>query len=45
VAANHRITVRARSVIDWGLYTEGKAERSDRKVGFRVGLDNSFKVK
>ena len=43
MAANRRITVRARSSIDWGLYTEGK--RSDLKVRVRLGLDNSFKVK
>jgi len=41
VAANRWITVRARSAIDWGLYTEGKRNAANE----RFGLGNNFKVK
>jgi len=33
VAANRRIAFRARSAIDWGLYTEGKRSRAQRPKG------------
>jgi len=37
VAANRRITVRARSAIDWGLYTEGKRSAATERLGLGSG--------
>jgi len=37
MAANHRITVRARSAIDRGLYTEGKRSEATERLGLGSG--------
>jgi len=37
VAVNHRITVRAQSAIDRGLYTEGKWSTATERLGLASG--------
>jgi len=37
VAANSRITVRVRSMINWGLYTEGKWSAATERLGLSSG--------
>jgi len=37
VAANHKITVRAQSAINWRLYTEGKRSAATERLGLGLG--------